>query len=354
LIKAGILVSKEILIIRLSSIGDIIHCTPVASSLKAAWPDCKITWMVGEVSADLLKDNPNIDEILIWSREKFEKHLRAYQFKKALEMWRDLQDKLQGRAFYAVLDIHGLFLTGMIARQAKTEKRIGLKGAKELNSLFMNETAQALGKHITDKYLGVLAHLGIERVDHRMCLVVSQDARQFVKNFFQEHTVAAQEKILVLVLGTTWATKNWPPAFFIEIIKLLYRDFRIVLCGGKAEVEIGREVETKAGVPIINSIGLTSLLEMAGIIEQASAVVAGDTGPLHMAGALGVPTVGMFGPTDPAIYAPQGEQHATLFSNLPCSYCHKQKCPGGERKCMETITTEAVAQKVYAITSIIR
>jgi lipopolysaccharide heptosyltransferase I len=344
-------VSKEILIIRLSSIGDIIHCTPVASSLKAAWPDCKITWMVGEVSADLLKNNPNIDEILIWSREKFEKYLRAYRFKEALGMWRDLQCKLRGKHFYAVLDIHGLFLTGMIARQAKTEKRIGLKGAKELNSLFMSESGKALGKHITDKYLGVLTCLGIESVDHRTYLVVSEEARQFVKKLLQEHAVAPQERILVLVLGTTWATKNWPPVFFIEIIKLLYRDFRIILCGGKAEVEMGREVETKAGVPIINSIGLTSLLEMAGIIEKASVVVAGDTGPLHMAGALGVPTVGMFGPTNPATYAPQGEQHATLFSNLPCSYCHKQKCPEGERKCMESITPEAVVQKVHAITN---
>jgi lipopolysaccharide heptosyltransferase I len=342
-------VSKEILIIRLSSIGDIIHCTPVASSLKAAWPDCKITWMVGEVSADLLKNNPDIDEIIIWSREKFEKYLRAFQFKKALEMWHDLQYKLQGKHFYAVLDIHGLFLTGMIAKQAKTKRRIGLRGAKELNPLFMNETGEALGKHITDKYLGVLACLGIDTVDHKMSLVVPEEARQFVSKFLQEHAILPQEKILVLVLGTTWPTKNWPPSHFVELIKLLHRDFRIILCGGKAEVEMGREVETRAGVSIINSIGLTSLLEMAAIIETASAVVAGDTGPLHMAGALDVPSVGMFGPTNPATYAPQGKQHAIVFSTLPCSYCHKQQCPEGERTCMESITPEAVAQKVYAI-----
>lgn len=341
--------SKEILIIRLSSIGDIIHCTPVASSLKIAWPDCKITWLVGEVSAELLKGNPDIDEIVVWSREKFEKHLRSFKVKESLEMWRDLQYKLQGKHFYAVLDIHGLFLTGMIAKQAKTEKRIGLKGAKELNSLFMTETGKALGKHITDKYLGVLACLGIDSVENRMSFVVSEEARQFARKFLQGHAVLPQERILVLVLGTTWTTKNWPRAFFIELIKFLYRDFRIILCGGKAEVEMGREVEIKAGVPIINSIGLTSLLEMAAIIENASVVVAGDTGPLHMAGALGIPTVGMFGPTNPATYAPQGKQHAILFSTLPCSYCHKQKCPEGERKCMESITPEAVAQKVYVI-----
>jgi lipopolysaccharide heptosyltransferase I len=343
-------VSKEILIIRLSSIGDVIHCTPVASSLKAAWPDCKITWLVGEVAADLLKNNPNIDEIIIWSREKFEKYLRDWKFKEVLGMWRDLQNKLQGKQYYAVLDIHGLFLTGMIARQVKTQRRIGMTGTKELNSLFMTKTCRPLGRHITDKYLGVLACLGLQSVDQKMYLGIAKEAKDFAERFLKEHAVMSQEKILVLVLGTTWPTKNWPLIFFIEIVRILHKDFRIILCGGKEEMELGREVEMKAGVPVINAVGLTKLLEMAGIIELASVVVAGDTGPLHMAGALEVPTVGMFGPTDPATYAPLGEQHTIISSALACSYCHKQRCPQGEEKCMRSISPEAVVQKVYAIT----
>ncbi|AJQ28854.1 glycosyltransferase family 9 protein [Pelosinus fermentans] len=342
--------SKEILIIRLSSIGDVIHCTPVASSLKAAWPDCKITWMVGGVSADLLQGNPYIDEIIIWSREKFEDYLRNFKFREALRMWRDLKKQLKDRQFDAVLDIHGLFLTGMIAKQANTKKRIGMKGTKELNSHFMTQTGEALSKHITDKYLAVLPCLGIEAVNHKMSLVVPEEARKFARDLLQQYAVLPDEKIVVLILGTTWITKNWPIAFFIETAKLLGKDFRIILCGGKAEVQLGKEVETKAGVPVINTIGQTSLLEMAGIIEQASVVVSGDTGPLHMAGALEVPTVGMFGPTDPATYAPQGEQHEVLSSTLSCSYCHKRRCPKeGEGTCMESITPEAVVQKVYEI-----
>jgi len=342
-------VAKEILIIRLSSIGDVIHCTPVASSLKSAWPDCKITWLVGEVSADLIKNNPSIDEIIIWSRERFEKSFRDFKFKEALGMWRDLQNKVHGKQYYAVLDIHGLFLTGMIARLINTQRRIGMTGTKELNSLFMTQTCKPLGRHITDKYLGVLTGLGIQSVDHKMNLVIAEDAKKFAERFLKDHAILPQEKVLVLVLGTTWPTKNWPVASFIEAVKLLHKDFRIILCGGKAELELGREVEMRAGVPVINAVGLTNLLEMAGIIELASVVVAGDTGPLHMAGALEVPTVGMFGPTDPATYVPFGEQHAMLSSALECSYCHKQRCPQGEEKCMRSITPAAVVQKVYAV-----
>lgn len=340
---------KEILIIRLSSIGDVIHCTPVARSLKAAWPDCRITWLVGEVSADLLKENPYIDEIIVWSREKFEKKLKAFQFKEAFKMWRELRSKLQKQDFYAALDIHGLFLTGMIIREVKTTRRIGMRDARELNPHFMTKTGKPLGKHITDKYLGVLPCLGIQSVDHRMSLSIPEDAREFAKRFLADHAVLAHEKILILVIATTWPTKNWPPAFFIEVVKLLAKDFKIIMCGSKADLNIGRDIEAQAGVQVVNAIGQTGLLEMAALIEQASVLVAGDTGPLHMAGALGVPTVGIFGPTDPATYAPIGEQNGIVSSQLSCNYCHKQRCPKGEASCMSSITPQRVIQKVYDV-----
>lgn len=341
---------KNILIIRLSSIGDVIHCTPVASSLKATWPDCNITWLVSELAADLIKYNPHIDEVIIWSREKFEKHLREFKLKEAWRMWSDLKEQVEGKYFDIVLDIHGLFLTGMIASQVKTGRRIGMRGAKELNSLFMNETGKPVGEHIIHKYLGVLTCLGIEKLDTRMHLIVPPEARQFAQNFFKEHVGVQTGKIAIVVLGTTWPSKNWPALFFEKLVLLLVKDFTIVLCGGRQEMAMGKEIETRTGVGVINTIGQTGLLDMAALMEKAVVVIAGDTGPLHMAGALGVPTVGIFGPTNPAIYAPQGEGNVSLVSNLSCSYCHKQRCPQGkEAECMKEITPEAVLHKVYEV-----
>lgn len=342
---------KEILIIRLSSIGDIIHCTPVASSLKNAWQDCKITWLVGEVSADLLKYNPDIDEIIIWSREKFEKYLREFNFVQAFMLWYDLREKLRRKAFYAVLDIHGLFLTGMITRLAKAERYIGMKGARELNPFFMTEVGDSIGSHITEKYLGILKCLGIEVFDSKMSLFISIEARKFAAEFLQQHVIGTTEKIIVLVLGTTWPSKNWPPTHFIALIKLLYKDFRIIICGGRGELGIGKEVEASVDVSVINAIGVTSLLEMAAIIEQAVVIVAGDTGPLHMAGALNIPTVGLFGPTDPMMYAPRGGNNISLSSNFSCIHCHKRRCLRG-KECMSSISPEDVAQRVYDVLKI--
>jgi lipopolysaccharide heptosyltransferase I len=340
---------QEILIIRLSSIGDILHCTPVVSSLKAAWPKCRITWLVGEAAAELIKYNPYIDEIIIWSRENFEKQLRKFALIRTYDSWRDLQKKLASKNFDMLLDIHGLFLTGVIASQVRTTRRIGMSEAREFNSLFMTEVAEPLSRHIVDRYLGVLKPLEIRPLQDKMTLVIPEDSRDFAKTFLTAAGVLLSDRFVVLVPGTTWASKNWPTELFAKVACSIHQDFKIVLCGGKLEVKLGREIQTKAGVVLINAIARTSVLELAAILERAAVVVSGDTGPLHMAAALGVPTVGLFGPTDPEIYAPRGQQHATLFHKLACSFCHKVTCPLGHGRCMLSVTPEEVVQQVHSL-----
>lgn len=340
---------KKILIIRLSSIGDVIHCTPVAKALKVAWPDCHITWLIGEVSADLIKYNPYVDEYIIWSRERFEKYCRNYEVKKAWSMWRELMHRLSPLNFYAVLDIHGLFLTGLIASRIKTERRIGLKDAKELNFVFMGETVMPRGRHMTERYTSILQPLGIFVNSDDMTLVVPEAAQSFANNFLLQAKVVEGDKIAVFVPGTTWPTKNWPSEFFAETATLIKEDFKIVLCGGQSESQFGKEIESQSHCDIINSIGKTDVLTMAAILKRATVVVAGDTGPLHMAAALGVPTVAIFGPSDPERYKPLGDNTITLFNRQECSFCHKKKCPTGKNDCMKRVLPGQVAAAIYKL-----
>ena len=342
--------SRDILIIRLSSIGDVIHCTPVAEALKTAWPDCKITWLVGEVCADLIKYNPHVDEIIIWSRERFDKYVKDCQFSQAFAVWKELKRELANRPFYAALDIHGLFLTAMIAKQVKTNRRIGMSQAGECNPWFMTETAAPSGRHIIDRYLSVLTNLGITPSSREMTLVVPETAKKFARDYLQAANVCSQDKLAVLVPGTTWPTKNWPPELFAATALQLAKDFKILLCGGKSELPLGQEIAAKAGdMPIINAIGLTSLLEMAALLEKATVVIAGDTGPLYMAAALGTPTVAIFGPTNPETYTPPGSSNTAVFNQQPCAYCHKTKCPNGNAICTNSVTPDQVVKQVYYV-----
>lgn len=340
---------REILIIRLSAIGDVIHCTPVAASLKAAWPDCRITWLVGEVAADLVKYNPHVDETIVWSRERFERHLRNIELRRAAAMWRELRRTLAGRRFYVVLDVHGLFLTGMIARLAETERRIGMRGTKELNALFMDETAAPLGRHVTDRYLGVLRPLGIAPTQQRMTLTVPEEAARAADGLLGELALPRGKRLAVLAPGTTWPAKNWPTALYARTARLLAGDFAVMLCGGRAEAPLGREIAAAAGVPVADAVGRTGLLELAGVLAKAAVVVAGDTGPLYMAAAVGTPTVGIFGPTDPARLAPPGEKNAAVVSRQECSFCFKRACPKGAAACMSAVTPDQVVRQVYRV-----
>ncbi|VBB09889.1 Hypothetical protein LUCI_5187 [Lucifera butyrica] len=340
---------KRILIIRLSSIGDVIHATPVASSLKAAWPDCHITWLVGEVCAPLLQHNPAIDEMIVWPREHFDAALRRGNLPRAWRVWQGLKRKLASRQFDIVLDIHGLLLTGLITRTVKARRKIGLSTAGEGNPYFMTETAAPRGGHIIDKYLGVLAALGISGVKRPMTLIVPEAARRFAGQFLRQEGVLRQDKVVILIPGTTWPSKNWPVPYFAAVARALAGDLRVVLCGGKQEFALSRMIAAQAGVALINATGRTGLLEMAALLERAAVVVSGDTGPLHMAAALGIPTVAVFGPTDPAVYGPEGNKHVRLSARLPCSLCHKRRCPKNTMHCMSSVQPITVIQAVYRL-----
>lgn len=293
-----------------------------------------------------------MDEYIVWSRERFEKYCRQYEIKKAWFMWKELMDSFAAKEFYAVLDIHGLFLTGLIASKIKAERRIGLEDARELNSLFMTETVKPNSHHMTERYTSILQPLGIFADNEDMTLVVSDKEKNFAAKFLQQAGVKTGDRLAVLVPGTTWPSKNWSPEFFAKTAALIAGDFKSIICGGITESKIGQEIESRVGNSLINAIGKTTLLEMASILEHASVVVAGDTGPLHMAAALKVPTVVIFGPSDPNIYKPLGDNSITLFHQLRCSFCHKQKCPTGKNECMERVLPSEVANAIYKLVNV--
>lgn len=335
---------KRFVIVRLSSIGDVLHCTPVAKALKAKFPSCHITWIVGQVAYPMVQDNPFLDEIYIWSRERWEKLMRQGKLREAWSMWRQLKTDMAARSFDVALDVHGLLLSGMVTRATGAPRRIGLSGTKEPNWLFMTERAPSLpgDVHVIQRYLSVLRPLGITSHDYHMTLCVGQEAKEFARCFFAEHNIRQGEKVVVLNPATTWPAKNWPPEFFARVADALENVARIVLCGGPDDIHLANKIITCSKAYIINAVGRTSLQQMAGLIAQAGLVIVGDTGPLHMAVALGVPTVSIFGPTDPAKFGPLTPGHFILRSQAECMPCHKTICPQGHMRCMHSVRPDEV------------
>jgi 3-deoxy-D-manno-octulosonic-acid transferase len=339
---------QEFLIIRLSAIGDVLHCTPVARELKKARPDCLITWLAGEFTAELLAANPYIDEVLVWPKERWEKAMRAGNFGEAWQLWQKVRQMMSGRSFAAVLDIHGLFFSGAIARMPKATERIGMKQARELNPWFMSKTIAGPThcRHLIFRYLSVLKGLGIDSDNFQMDLFLPERAKTFAANFLQNSGLNGRLPILAVVPGTTWEGKNWPPEYFAQIITSLAGRCQVVLCGGPGERKLADEIMRQVKLPVADAVGKTSLLELGAILARSALVLTGDTGPLHMAVALNIPTVSLFGASDPLVYGPLEEKHIVLKASAECAPCNKRKCPRGSITCMPGIKPDTVLRAI--------
>ncbi|WP_378954846.1 lipopolysaccharide heptosyltransferase II [Pelosinus sp. sgz500959] len=339
------------LIIRLSSIGDVLHSTPVAQALKIAFPDCHITWLVGQVPSSLLTSNPYIDELYIWPRERWETHMRRGQFKSAWKLWQKLQTDLESKHFDVVLDIHGLFLSGMIAAASKAPRRIGMDHTRELNWLFMNEIAPSSPQevHVIQRYLSVLKPLGIHSKEYAMTLQLPEEAITFATDFLRDHGISKQDTIIAFNPGTTWPSKNWPTEYYAAVINSFKNNEPILLCGGPGEQKLGESIIQQLNRPIINAINQTSLLQLAALISQCSVLVTGDTGPLHMGIGLGIPTVSLFGPTDPQKFGPLTGKHIILEESMNCRPCHKKSCPLTHLNCMHSLSPERVIRAIQTV-----
>ncbi len=341
--------SLRYLIIRLSAIGDVLHCTPVVRILKQQQPDCHITWLVGRIAAELLTYNQFIDEVVVWPREEFDNHIYQGRYLTALKMLQGLRKKLLTQYYDIILDVHGLFLTGIIAQLCQAKVKIGLAGTKEFNSLFMTELAPKREyRHIIERYLSVLQGLDIPLAqDLSMTLNYSQAEQQFAEDFFANNKLI-NEKVIAINPVTTWHSKNWPPLYYSEVINKLGNDFKYIVCGGPSDRQVAGTIQRNVSrSPVINITGATSLLQLAAVLKKCSLLIAGDTGPLHMAIAMAVPTVSIFGPTDGRYIGPVQPGHIILQSNNTCSLCYKKVCRYQQVQCMYSIRPHDVVKAVY-------
>ena len=340
--------TKRIAVVRLSAVGDVLHCTPVVRAIKKADPSCHITWIVGSVSADVLAGNPYIDEVYIWSREHWEKLLRQHRFSEALDYWRQLRDDLCQRSFDIALDIHGIFISGLVMLATGAKRKIGMLNTRELNHLFVTERATRLpeGPHMIQRYLSILSALDIPSDGYAMDLVPTSEAIEFADTFLRQAGYDPSKPLVAFSPRTTWTTKNWPPEYFAAVAAELSGEVQLLLCGSPGDRTVADEIISQAQKPFINAVGQTRLHELTALLSRCDTLLTGDTGPLHMAVALGVPTVSIFGPTNPTVYGPLPPGHIVLQSMLACRPCHKQKCRAQHLKCQHEILPQMAVEAI--------
>ncbi len=337
----------NILIVKLSAIGDVIHTLPSLAALRRLYPDAHITWVVEEAAADLVLHHPHLDQVIIFRRKNW---IEDFKKGKLHSMWHDARSflaELKGRRYDLVIDFHGLFKSSMVVLASGGRRKLGYDSWQELSGLFLNEKIpEDMNKHAVDRYLDFPRYLGAPAEPAEFVLPVHQEAQSRSRALLDSHALIKKKYIAVNPIAY-WETKLWDNERFAVLADLIKERLKldVVFTGSnKADAADIMSRMTKEG---INLGGETTLTELACIYKDAFAVITTDSGPMHLAAALGTPVIALFGPTDPERTGPYGAGHTVIRSNLPCSPCLLKKCP--TKQCMKEIMPEQVFAAVKEI-----
>jgi heptosyltransferase I len=334
----------RILIVKLSSFGDVLHAMPTLEALRDAYPSAHITWLVEAAYAPLLSGHPALDEVWVAPR------LRPAEFFSGTNAatLRRLVRQLRARPFDLVVDVQGLLKSALWVALARSPRKVGYDQTRELSYLALTERVTPFDPeaHAVQRYLNLAHHLGAPPAPPRFRLGL--DAAADIAALIPPATGAP---LAVLHPGARWASKLWPPASWARLAEWLQaQGFQVAVTGSRADQELAGGILAQCRSPLVNLAGATSLGQLAAILRKTRLAVTTDTGVMHLAAALGTPVTALFGPTAPWRTGPFGEGHRVVRLGLACSPCFKRRCP--EPRCLTDLAPEMVAAACEKILSV--
>jgi heptosyltransferase-1 len=344
------LTDKRILIVKPSSLGDVVHTLPLVHALKRNHPPCFIGWIVQKGFQGILQSDPAIDEIVpISIPSTSDPHAARGTFIRATSATfatlRRLRSQFKVRPYDLVLDLHASFRSGLLSLTNPGGLRIGFRDAKELNTLFQDHLVgnSPDNRHAVDKNVAFAEYLGCSTLPEDYRIVVDLNARNRVREFLQDSGVPESGRVVYANPAARWETKYWTVEAWAELADLLIErtGAAVVFPGSPDDASHIRTIAERMKQRPIIAAGKLNLAEAVALIEAADVYVGVDSGPMHIAAFAGTPVVALFGPTDPAKVGPYGEGHRVIRrTELDCLACRKRSC--SNRKCLEGISAQAV------------
>ena len=342
----------NILIVKTSAIGDVIHTLPALHALRTAYPEARIDWLIEEAASDLIVGHPALHRVLVAKRKSWLRQLRSGDRLTSLREIKAFIRELRETEYDLLLDFQGLLKSSIWVALARAKRKVGFgRGMEhaECSYLFLNERIPPvdMDRHAAERELLLLKAIGIPPAGMVFGLPIEEVDRQRVRQLLGD---TERGSLVAINPMTTWPTKHWESDRFAAVADRLAADgHQVVFTGGPGDQaaigEICRAMQGRA----LNLAGSTSLKDLAALFQLACVVVTTDTGPMHLAAAVNTPVVALFGPTAPWRTGPYGSSwHKVLRTALPCSPCLKKQC--STRECMQKITIEQVISAVDQIT----
>lgn len=328
------------LIIRLSSLGDIIHTLPAYSALREKKQEAKIVWIVEENGKEILDLVPGIDSIVV---------AKTREWKIAsLKSWseaKQLRNIIKNRDQIAI-DFQGLIKSGIVSYLSRAKRRIGFhrKNCKEpIASVFYTDQLAEIPEkiHVIQKNLNLLSLIGIEEERFNFPLLIPDAHHRSTEKMLADLGYQDSRKLVVLNVGAAWVSKRWAPERWVELIRSLNTDWRdlffLLLWGNEEEKRIADNIHNKTSVSMVPFLNIKDVISL---VKKADLVVSGDTFALQAACALSTPVVGIFGPTTPTRNGPFSPKDRVAFHEMECSHCYRRTCDNAF--CLEKITAKEV------------
>ncbi len=326
--------ARRIALLKPSSLGDIVHALPVLTALRRRYPQAYITWVVNRGYEPLIAGHRDLDATLPFDRRA----ARAGWWAGARTWTRFLRDLRRGE-FDLVVDLQGLFRSGLMAAATRAPRRVGLGTAREGASWFYTDVvpvADPDGLHAVDRCWLVAEALGAGHLGKEFHVPLSAEARTWA----EEALAGCPRPWLMLGAGSRWPTKRWPPPYFAALARRARADFggTVVCIGSKEEADLSRAVCERLGGPVVDLTGATTLPQLAALLARADAVLANDSGPLHLAAALGRPVVAPYTCTRLRLCGPYGQEGGSVETTVWCRGSYLKRC--SRMECLEELTPE--------------
>ena len=333
---------RTVLIIKLSSIGDVVHALPVASALKRSYPEIRITWAVEEWTAPVVAAHPFVDRLIVFPTLA---HWPRKPVKWAKELARATRE-LRSERYDVVIDLQGLARSALLSALSRSSLRVARAGQREgahLVSFGVPLPADQL--HAVDEYLHVAHCLGASQEPATFALQVSDAARRSIAQMLAESGVGNGEPLIV-VNPSTARWKQWPMDRWAAVVEALCDRATVVLVGTRVNERDHARMVSRIPRRVLDFTGKTTLSEVVALLERASLHVAPDTGTVHIATALGTPVVAVYGPTSPTRVGPYQQLERVVHHGEKCG----SSCPGycfRARQCLAAATADELIAKAH-------
>jgi heptosyltransferase I len=336
--------ARRILLVKPSALGDVVHTLPVVATLHARYPQVALDWLVEEEAAPLIAGHPAVSELIVSGRRRWLRALRhPAAAPGALWAMAGFARRLHCRRYDAVLDLQGLLKSALYVAAAGAPIRVGLADAREGARLAYTHRVPVPPQpvHAVERYLALAAAVGADRAVREFTIPLAAEEKAAAALRVRE----MPRPLAVLHPAGRWPTKLWPVERWRALATALAGEgWGVLVTGSAGDAAVTAAITDGVGPACRSLAGLLSLKQLAAVLGSADVMVSVDSGPMHIAAAMGTPIVALFGPTDPGRTGPLG-RHTILRKPLPCSPCLSRRCRIQETNlCMRALgTSEALA-----------